>query len=293
MNTAMMMHPATQEAFTRLKNWGVTVLEPGLGRLACGDVGYGKMSDPEEIAEMIKQKLYRVDTGGTKKGKVLITSGGTREKIDEAREISNISTGSTGAAIASCFISNHWDVTLLHAINSRLPGSECKKVTFTDFDSLEKMMEQLLRENDFNAVIHLAAVSDYSVKAVLVDGIERNAPFKGKIDSHSDELVIKLRKNHKILHGIKQKAGKNDLVLVAFKFTAGEAETTIRKKIALMMEKSGADLVVWNDADSRTKGRQTGYNIFNNMDRAPEKCPEASTLAERLEKILSEKIKNN
>ncbi len=293
MNTAMIEHPATQEALKRLKSWGVEILEPGYGRLACGDVGYGKLPDPEEIVEAINRKLIQVHPGGTQKGKVLITSGGTREKIDEAREISNVSTGSTGATIAGCFISNNWDVTLLHAINSRLPGGECKKIAFTDFDSLEKMMEELLRENDYNAVIHLAAVSDYSIKSVYVDGMELNTPFDGKIDSHSDELMIKLRKNHKILHRIKQKAGKNNLVLVAFKFTAGEEETTIREKISVMMEESGADLVVWNDASFRITGYQTNYQIFKNLEDAPEKCPEAVRLAERLEKILSERIKNN
>jgi len=293
MNTAMIMHPATQEAIAWLKNWGVTVLDPGVGKLACGDVGYGKMSDPEEIMEMIKQKLNQVNPEGSKKGKILITSGGTREKIDEAREISNISTGRTGATIADCFISNNWDVTLLHATSAWLPVGECKKTAFTGFDSLEEAMERLLHQNDFDAVIHLAAVSDYSVKTVYVDGMEWNAPFDGKIDSHSDELMIKLRKNHKILHRIKQKADKNDPVLVAFKFTAGESGTTVRKKIATMMEESGADLVVWNDADSRISGRQTGFHIFNKTDHDPEKCPEASSLAEKLEKILSQRIKNN
>jgi phosphopantothenoylcysteine synthetase/decarboxylase len=105
--------------------------------------------------------------------------------------------------------------------------------------------------------------------------------------------VIKLRKNHKILHRIKENSCNDKLVLVAFKFTAGDKETTVREKVAMMMEESGADLVVWNDANSRTSGRQTGYHIFSDMDSAPEKCPEALILAKRLEKIVSDRIKNN
>jgi phosphopantothenoylcysteine decarboxylase/phosphopantothenate--cysteine ligase len=291
MNTAMMLHPATQEALARLKSWGIVVLETGFGRLACGDEGYGKMPDPDKIVEMINRKLNPGNADGKSQiRKVLITAGGTREKIDAVRELSNISTGTTGLVIADYFISQRWDVTFLHAVGARIPNQECRKIHFTGFESLDKTLKQLLREEDYDSVIHTAAVSDFSAASVFVKGVEYSAPFIGKIDSHSDELIIRLTKNHKILNLIKRETGEKKPLLVAFKFTAGADETAVRETIANMKQESGADLVVWNDANSRTTGQQTNFHIFSDADIAPEFCPEAGILAVRLEQLLSEII---
>jgi len=289
----MMLHPATQEALKRLKSWGVTVLETGSGRLACGDVGPGKLLDPDEIAVIIHRKLHP-ETGTERRlRKVLITSGGTRERIDEARELSNISTGRTGAVVADHFISKNWDVSFLHASHAEIPGGRCQKIGFTDFQSLDDTLHHLLQENVYHAVIHLAAVSDYSVESIYVNDEEFKAPLTGKIDSQSGEITIRLRRNHKILNRIKKYAGNNQLVLVAFKFTAGADEKAAREMVASMKQESGADLVVWNDAGSRISGKQTNYHIFTGHGPVTDDCPEAVNLAARLEEILSEKIKTD
>jgi phosphopantothenoylcysteine synthetase/decarboxylase len=157
---------------------------------------------------------------------------------------------------------------------------------------LDEILQLQLEDTKFAAVIHLAAVSDYSVGSIIVNGCERNAPITGKIDSDSGELIIKLRKNYKILNRIKSYAKKGKPVLVAFKFTVGEELESIQQIISKLKQDSGAELVVWNDANSRIQDRQTDFFIFSDQDITPVHCREPIHLAVKLEEYLTENIKN-
>ncbi|SVC93802.1 uncharacterized protein METZ01_LOCUS346656, partial [marine metagenome] len=110
MNTKMLGHPATQKSLAKLESWGATILGTGSGALACGDEGWGRMLESEELFAEILEKIDPIS-----KKKVLITSGGTREPIDAVRYISNLSSGRTGAAIADHFNDQGWDVYYLHS----------------------------------------------------------------------------------------------------------------------------------------------------------------------------------
>lgn len=290
MNTSMLLHPATQKSISILKGWGVQVMDTESGRLACGEVGMGKFPDTEAIIVRIHQLLYPEKNENTERRKVLITSGGTREKIDEVREIRNISTGKTGATIADCFIRKNWEVTFLHAEGSSLPSGDCTLIPFTDFDSLQNRMKELLGGAKYHSVIHLAAVSDYSVRSVKINEREFEAPFPGKLDSSVKDMIINLRRNPKILERIKGFSTLMEPLLVAFKFTSGSDETSAISQVMDLKRISGADLIVWNDAQSRLKDRQTGFTICYGEESPVEKWTDPGDLANRLEEIISEKL---
>lgn len=292
MNTAMMVHPATQDSLRKLKSWGVIVLETESGRLACGDEGYGKLIDPDKLYEIIKQTLIRIEQPVPGRKKILITSGGTAEKIDGVREIANISTGHTGARIADYFISQDWVVTYVHATDAILPENPCEKIPFTNFASLDTILQDLLKEQEYDSVIHLAAVSDYSVDSVLIGREEIKTPVNGKIDSLPEELIIRLRKNFKIINRIKACSKKRNPVLIAFKFTYNVTESLVRGKIEQLIHNSGADAVVWNDATSRTYGRQRNFTLFDGNSTEGEFFIDPGILAIKLEKIILKKITN-
>ena len=111
MNDKMWENPATQQSIETIKGWkNVTVLEPAEGPLACGTSGKGRMPEVEEIQEALEYIL----TPQTMEGKkVLITAGGTQEKIDPVRFISNYSTGKMGFALAQACARHGAEVTLV------------------------------------------------------------------------------------------------------------------------------------------------------------------------------------
>jgi phosphopantothenoylcysteine decarboxylase/phosphopantothenate--cysteine ligase len=290
MNTSMLLHPATQKSIRTLKEWGIQVMDTESGRLACGEIGAGKFPDTEAIITQVRQLLDANKKEGAKTRKVLITSGGTIEKIDEVREVRNISTGKTGATIADCFIQKNWEVTFLHSEGSSLPSGVCTLIPFTDFDSLQNRMKDLLGCAGYHSVIHLAAVSDYSVRSFKVNEREFKAPFPGKLDSSAEEMILNLRRNPKILSHIKGFSTMMEPLLVAFKFTSGSDEISALRQVMDLKRVSGADLIVWNDAQSRLKGRQTGFTIYSGEENPVEKWTEPEDLANRLEVIISEKL---
>ena len=121
MNTAMWEHPATQENMRILKGRGVIACGPEGGRLACGDSGIGRMSEPETIADRILSLLN--DQGALSGRKVLVTAGPTREPIDPVRFITNRSSGKMGYALAEAAREMDADVTLVSGPVSLQPPS--------------------------------------------------------------------------------------------------------------------------------------------------------------------------
>ncbi|MBN2571903.1 MAG: bifunctional phosphopantothenoylcysteine decarboxylase/phosphopantothenate--cysteine ligase CoaBC, partial [Ignavibacteriales bacterium] len=169
MNTNMYEHPATQDSLKKLSDWGVKVLPTDEGWLACGAVGKGKLIEVQKIFEYIENSLLEKSEN---KYKVLITAGGTIENIDKVRYITNLSTGRTASKIAEHFINMNYNVTYLHSVNSLLPLGEFKKIQFTDFNDLSTKLLDLISKKEYDFVIHPAAVSDFSVKSISIEGRE-------------------------------------------------------------------------------------------------------------------------
>jgi phosphopantothenoylcysteine decarboxylase/phosphopantothenate--cysteine ligase len=253
MNTKMYHHPATRESVRKLTEMGCKILETASGVLACGEIGDGKLLDPDLLLQAIiselnstkpRSELNEADSsslymqGPGRNRSVLITSGGTSVPIDAVRSITNHSTGKTGAALAEVFFGLGYSVTLIAAKSSIRPKfdeAHLKLFEFETFLELQMRLDACLASTDFDVVVHAAAVSDYSLA---------DAPTSGKIDS-SDEIVLRLKKNPKLLDSIRSKSKNRDVKIVAFKFTANEGELASRaEKLA---ESGSADFLVTND----------------------------------------------
>ncbi len=264
MNQSMYAHPATRSALEKISGWGLTILPTGFGTLACGENGDGRMLEPDEIFAAIARATSlpnsELSTDAIRvlnsDKHILITAGGTEEPIDGVRSITNTSTGRTGAELAVKLASQGFAVTLLHAKNAVTPAEiskeqRIKSKTFTSFVSLQTLLSETLSEQNFDAVIHLAAVADYSLAEVESNGAVTKAPIKGKIDS-GEELTLKLKKNPKLIDTIKSQAP--NAKVIAFKLTRTPSAEERADAVELLAKHANADYIVHNDFEEIGEG---------------------------------------
>jgi len=237
MNHAMYRHPATQASLEKLGSWGVNVLSSPEGRQACGETGPGRLLDPEALVSAV---LGAASPAAARGLRILVTSGATREPVDSVRFVTNVSTGRTGAALCDAFAAAGAEVTLLCGTGAARPGRSMRVVEYGDFVSLDRGLRDELSTGSFDAVVHAAAVSDFSVAG----------PKAGKIESAShDRLTLTLERNFKILDRLRSysPAGRAP-VIVGFKLTSTPSgEERARAVGALLAAPSGPDYVVHND----------------------------------------------
>ncbi len=285
MNTNMFDHPATQSSLRKLNEWGVKILPTAEGYLACGDTGRGKLLEPDEIYEYILLALNKQLTVPPKKLKVMVTSGGTKENIDGIRFISNLSTGKTAATIADYFSRRGHSVTYLYTFDAATPKTNCVNAGYLSFSELDDKLKSILGENDFDAVIHIAAVSDYSVDSVEIGDRKLIIPLKEKIDSESEKLVLNLKKNPKIIDNLKSYSKNKNLKVVGFKLTNNAGERAKVSMVQKLVDHSSCDFVVLNDKKDRSENTQVNFKIF---DRTKEigSCETSTELAGLLEGFL-------
>jgi phosphopantothenoylcysteine decarboxylase / phosphopantothenate---cysteine ligase len=262
MNTNMFEHPSTKESIAKLKNWGIDVLPTQEGYLACGDIGFGKMLEPENIFEFIINKLREEKEGNISKH-ILITAGGTKEYIDGVRYLTNLSTGTTASIIAQYYIDNNFKVTYLHSSEAKLPTGDFESLLFTNFDSLHNIIKSLVSKISYDLIIHNAAVSDYTVKEIIVDKNNFEVPLKHKLESTNNEILLKLTPNFKIVNNIKNYSMNNSTKLVSFKFTNTNDNDEINSKVTSLLKDSNSDLVVQNDLSTRENNLQSDFNFYD------------------------------
>jgi phosphopantothenoylcysteine synthetase/decarboxylase len=214
--------------------------------------------------------------------RVLITSGATREPIDGVRFITNFSTGLTGAALAERFLREGCEVVYLHGAAAARPSGKARLVEFESFGDLDMKLRAELKGRRFDAIVHLAAVSDYSVRSVSV-GSRRCAPGKlAKIDS-SREVSIRLKRNPKILDRLRGYAGRAKPMIAAFKLTHGADARHIEEAVRRLAGK--ADIVVHNDLAEFDGGRSRSFHIYE-AGRKVADCRSRAGLAARLLRML-------
>ena len=178
--------------------------------------------------------------------KVLITAGGTAEPLDGVRRLSNTSTGATGLALAREFAARGDEVILLHAESVDAGSLAMEQERYLSFDDLAAALERLLGGHHFDAVIHLAAVSDYRLASIEVDGKAIVPGARGKIGS-GHELVLRLRPNPKLIDNLRDWSANPELAVVGFKLTDDPDPSAREKSVAALLERGSADLVVLND----------------------------------------------
>ena len=263
MNTKMYLHPSTQHSIQTLKSWQIDILETASGVLACGDDGLGRLLEPEQIIRAIEKRipLLGVASENGPAMRVLITSGGTREAIDGVRSITNTSTGRTGAHIANYFSAKGHRVTFVSAQESIQPDLPVQKVSFTSFADLQRSLENLLKNNHFDAVVHAAAVSDFTIDKIQTGSDSVDAQHGAKLDSDV-EMSLKLKRTPKLIDQIRRLSRNRDLVLVAFKLLVNAGLEEKEKAVKKLFEGSKADIVVQNET-SEVKADKHIAQIFD------------------------------
>jgi phosphopantothenoylcysteine decarboxylase/phosphopantothenate--cysteine ligase len=280
MNPAMWSHPATVASVRLLRERGIRFVAPGLGRTACGEVGEGRLAEPDEIVAAIEATV--TSNGGLR---VLITSGGTAEPIDGVRVLSNTSTGNTGAILADHFARRGHRVTLLRAQSAVAASEACTQETFQSFADLDAALGRQLANEDFDAVIHAAAVSDYHVAGISADG-SPFGPGSGKLPSAATEATLTLRPNPKLLDGLHRRSRNPNLVVVGFKLTRGASETEAQTAVERLFAAGATDYVVHNDLQQRRSATDFSADIWGAGGRRIAHCDTRAELAERLEAVL-------
>jgi phosphopantothenoylcysteine decarboxylase/phosphopantothenate--cysteine ligase len=232
MHTEMWEHASVQENIATLRRRGVHILEPETGRLAGGDVGAGRLAEPERIFTEVEQLLTPGDLYGAH---VVVTAGGTREPIDAVRVIANRSTGKQGYAIAIEAVARGAKVTLISTADLPTPFG----VNFVQVETAQQMMDAVNAEaKSADVVVMAAAVADVRPVRAAAHKLKKD-PLTGQI---GDLGAIKLEATPDILAGL----GKNkpaSQVLVGF---AAETENLVANAQS-KLERKGADLIVAND----------------------------------------------
>ncbi len=279
MNPAMWSHPATVASVERLRGWGARFIAVGAGRTACGEVGEGRLAEPAEIVAAVEAATSRP----VRRLRVLITSGGTVEPIDGVRVLANTSTGETGALIANHFVGCGHEAVLLRAQTARSANASVREETFATYADLDAALARLLAEEEFDAVIHAAAVSDFAVHAIEVDGVVV-PPGAPKLPS-TIAPVLRLRRNPKLLDSLRSRSLRSTVRIVAFKLTSGANAEEIAAEVTPMLARGVADFVVHNDLAARNNGAAFPADVWRGQE-VVEHCADRPALAAALEKLL-------
>lgn len=192
MNTRMYQNPITQDNLQILKKYGMKVITPASGYLACGDTGEGKMPEVEELYDNIIDALTPKDLTGYN---VLVTAGPTREKIDPVRFISNHSTGKMGYAIAKQAEMRGAKVTL---VSGPVALEAPKGVEVVPVVSAKDMADAVWERADkMDMIIKAAAVADYRPVTTYEDKVKKSGDDMNIALERTDDILAHLGKNKK------------------------------------------------------------------------------------------------
>lgn len=249
MNTNMYRNPILQRNITILKELGYNFVDPESGRLACGDVGEGKLAQPEVIVNEVVNLLINKEKD-LQGQKIMITAGPTVESIDPVRYLTNRSTGKMGYAIAKQAANRGAEVTLVSGPTNIAPPSNIKKLI--KIESAKDMYNAIIENFDDNQVIiKSAAVADYKPKTYSDKKIKKN----------DDDLVIKLDRNKDIAYELGKI--KKDKILVGFAAETNDIIENAKGKI----QKKNFDFIVANDLTEEGAGFGTDTNIVKIIDK--------------------------
>lgn len=243
MNTAMLENPVTQDNLSKLAGYGIKLIEPASGMLACGDEGRGKMPEPEELLSHILNEIaFEKDLAGLK---VLVTAGPTQEAIDPVRYITNHSSGKMGYALAKVCRMRGADVTL---VSGRTALDPPLGVEVIDITSSQEMHDAVLeRASSVDMIFKAAAVADYTP----VETADH------KIKKQDGDMSIPLKRTSDILGDV---AGirRPDQVICGF---AMETENLLENSRSKLRRKS-LDMICANSLRTEGAGFKGDTNVI-------------------------------
>lgn len=272
MNTRMYENPVTRDNLEKLRKYGVTVVEPAAGRLACGDVGKGKMPEPDVLFQYVLMACaFEKDMAGKK---VLVTAGPTQERIDPVRYITNHSTGRMGYSIAKICALRGAEVTLVTGQTALEPPLFVDVVPVVSArDMYEAVVE---RSGEMDVIIKAAAVADYR-PAVTSDE---------KIKKSDGDMAIDMERTDDIL-GYLGSCKKPGQFLCGFSMETQNMLENSRAKL----RKKNLDMIVANNLKVKGAGFGTDTNVVTiitaDMEKELELMSKDEVAARLLDEILA------
>ena len=247
MNTRMYQNPVVRDNMKILERYGMEVIAPASGYLACGDTGEGKMPEPEALLEAIIRALTPKDLIGKR---ILVTAGPTREKLDPVRYISNHSTGKMGYAIASAAVRRGAKVTLVSGKTDLSYPAGVEAVPVESAADMAAAVKGAADEQD--VIIMAAAVADYRPAEVAEE----------KMKKKDGELSLALGRTEDILAwlGAHRRPG---LFLCGFSMETEHLLENSRQKLI----KKNIDMIVANNLKQEGAGFGTDTNVVTLLTR--------------------------
>ena len=283
MNTGMYENPATQANIAKLKERGVTVMPPAVGKLACGTSGAGRLPEPQAIVEFMSA-FFAKREGDLRGLKVLVTAAGTREPIDPVRFVGNRSSGKMGYAVAQMAAERGAEVLLVSDPSALAVPANVKAVKV---ETTNEMLEACLAAyDDVDIVVKAAAVADYRPRDVAEQKIKKKT---------DDALTVVMDKNPDILKTLGGK--KTHQVLVGFAAETQNLLENARDKVV----KKNLDMIVANDVTAAGAGFNADTNIVKFLFasgevRSLEQMPKvdvANCILDEALKIRKQRQENN
>ena len=271
MNTRMFENPITQDNIKTLRRYGMKLVEPAVGYLACGDTGAGKMPEPDVLLQYLLQEIaFEKDMEGLR---VLVTAGPTQEAMDPVRYITNHSSGKMGYALAQNAARRGADVTLVTGQTNITPPLFTQVVPVI---SAQEMFEEVIsRWEAQDIIIKAAAVADYRPIKVYAE--------KMKKSSQETNTVVELERTPDILQYLGEHK-RNGQILCGFSMETQNMLENSRKKL----QKKHADLIVANNLKQEGAGFQTDTNVVTIITETEIKTLQEMSKDQVAEAVLDE-----
>ncbi|MBF4691668.1 bifunctional phosphopantothenoylcysteine decarboxylase/phosphopantothenate--cysteine ligase CoaBC [Fusibacter ferrireducens] len=275
MNTKMYENPILQNNLATLKSYGYHIIDPGSGRLACGDVGAGKLAEPERIVNEViayfEKEALNLAPKALAGKRLLITAGPTRESIDPVRYISNESSGKMGYAIAKVALEMGADVTLVSGPTSIKAPEGVRLIPVV---STQEMFDAVMDNKEVDVIIKAAAPADYRPAQMSLE----------KIKKKDSSMQIEMVKNPDILKTLGEI--KTNQLLVGF-----AAETQNLKAYALgKLNEKNLDFIVANNVAEKGAGFDGDTNIVTIYDRNGTETAYDCLEKEQVAKIVLDRV---
>lgn len=276
MNVHMYAHPAVQANMETLRARGIRFIEPGEGQLACGYVGKGRLAEPDEIYEAIVRQLQPPILPLQGK-RLLVTAGGTVERMDPVRYLTNDSSGKMGIAIAEVARDLGAEVTLIHGKMTIPPPSGMKETIA--IESATEMLDAIMERFSYmDIVVKAAAVADYRP-------VEQATQ---KIKKKDDDFTLYLVKNPDIVQTLGNIKTKQ--FIVAFAAETSDLDAQALEKV----KRKNSDLLVANNVTLPGAGFGSDTNIVSFFDQngLVEQLPlmDKKQVAKRLMQVVVDRL---
>ncbi len=277
MNTHMFKNAIVQDNLKKLSSFGFEIIGPSNGYLACGDIGDGKMQEPDILLQYILREIAR--NKDFKGRKVLVTAGPTQEAVDPVRYITNHSSGKMGYAIAKAAMERGADVTLISGRTALTPPMFVKYIQVVSAKDMFEAVTAVSDEQDI--IIKAAAVADYRPSVVS----------DNKVKKSSDHMSLELERTDDILKYLGEHKRKGQL-LCGFSMETENVVENSRKKLI----NKNLDMIAANNLKVEGAGFRTDTNVLTLITNEKEVALElmskdeaASVLLDNILDIMSEK----